>query len=222
MKTYGFDGMDLDWEYPGAPDRGGVSTDGANLVTLLQEMRQAFGTTYGISVTLPSSYWYLRWFDLSGMQEYLDWFNVMSYDIHGTWDSSNKFTGPYVRPHTNLTEIEEGLDLLWRNSVDPSKVTLGIGWYGRSFTLADSGCTTPGCIFSEGANAGPCTGTPGILSNSEIRDIITQYSLTPTMDTTAAVKWVTWNSNQWVSYDDGETMQLKISYANSRCLGGMM
>lgn len=45
-------------------------------------MRAAWGTKYGISATLPSSYWYLRWFDLKGLEKYLDWLNMMSYDIH--------------------------------------------------------------------------------------------------------------------------------------------
>lgn len=48
-------------------------------------MREAFGDSYGISITLPSSFWYLQHFDVVTMQDYLDWFNVMSYDIHGTW-----------------------------------------------------------------------------------------------------------------------------------------
>lgn len=222
MQTYSFDGVDIDWEYPGAPDRGGVPTDGANLVLLLQEMRAVFGSKYGISMTLPSSYWYLRWFPVSDLQDSLDWFNFMSYDIHGVWDGTNQFTGPYVQPHTNLTEIDEGLDLLWRNNIDPTKVTLGIGWYGRSFTLADPACNTPGCVFTQGADPGPCTDTSGILSNAEITSIISEYSLTPSMDATAAIKWITWNSNQWVSYDDGETVQLKMAYANSHCLGGTM
>jgi GH18 family chitinase len=222
MRTYGFDGVDLDWEYPGAPDRGGSPADTANFVALLQDMRAGFGTTYGISATLPSSYWYLRWFDLAGMEPYLDWFNFMSYDIHGVWDGQNQFTGPYVRPHTNLTEIDEGLDLLWRNSIDPSKVTLGLGWYGRSFTLTDPSCTTPGCTFSAGGNAGPCTGTAGILSNAEITSVISANSLTPVMDAAAAIKWIVWDSNQWVSYDDGETVQMKMLYAMEKCLGGVM
>jgi chitinase len=127
-----------------------------------------------------------------------------------------------VRPHTNLTEIEQGLDLLWRNNIDPSKVTLGLGWYGRSFTLADPSCTTPGCVFTSGGNAGPCTGASGILSNAEIMDVIASNSLTPSFDATAAIKWITWDTNQWVSYDDGETVQMKINYANQRCLGGTM
>lgn len=38
--------------------------------------------------------------------------DVMSYDIHGVWDAGSKYTGPYLRPHTDLTEINEGLDQL--------------------------------------------------------------------------------------------------------------
>ncbi|KAL4860567.1 hypothetical protein BDV12DRAFT_191629 [Aspergillus spectabilis] len=222
MQAWGFDGVDLDWEYPGADDRGGIPEDTANFVKLLQDMRNAFQGRYGISVTLPASYWYLRWFDLQGMQENVDFLNIMTYDIHGVWDASNKNTGPYVRPHTNITEIKLGLDLLWRNDIDPSRVNFGLGWYGRSFTLKDPTCNQPGCVFSYGAKPGECTNSAGTLSNSEIRRIITKNNLTPTLDAEAAVKWISWNSDQWVSYDDGETIQMKLAEANKLCLGGVL
>jgi chitinase len=127
MDTYGFDGVDLDWEYPGADDRGGSSQDTANYVTLAKEMRAAFGSKYGLSMTLPTSYWYLQHFDLKGIVDSLDWFNLMSYDLHGTWDAQSAFLGPYIACHTNMTEIDLGLDLLWRAGVPPSKVILGQG-----------------------------------------------------------------------------------------------
>ncbi|KUJ13269.1 glycoside hydrolase [Mollisia scopiformis] len=221
MTTWGFDGVDLDWEYPGAPDRGGINADTANFVALLRDMRAAFGNLYGISCTVPASFWYLRWFDIKGMEQYLDFFNVMTYDIHGVWDSTNKFTGPYVRPHTNLTEIRQGLDLLWRNNVNPANVNMGLGWYGRSFTLSDPSCNRPGCVFSSGGNPGECTKSAGTLSNAEILRIIHTKGLTPEMDSVAGVKWVSWG-NQWVSYDDGETIALKIDAANRWCLGGKL
>lgn len=127
-----------------------------------------------------------------------------------------------VQAHTNLTEIDDAMDLLWRENIDSSKVVLGLGFYGRAFTLADPSCNTPGCAFSGGANPGNCTQTSGILSDAEISAIITQYNLTPTLDATAAVKYMSWDSDQWVSYDDTETFQMKIEYANSLCLGGVM
>lgn len=94
-------------------------------------------------------------------------------------------------------EITNGLDLLWRNDIDSAKVVLGLGFYGRSFTLKDPTCNKPGCAFSGGGIAGNCSAASGILSNAEIQRIITQYDLTPTLDTTAAVKYMSWNSDQW-------------------------
>ena len=64
MRHYGFDAVDIDWEYPGAPDRQpnqvNSQADGDNYVLLLQEMRAAFDsqpTKYEISFTAPTSYW---------------------------------------------------------------------------------------------------------------------------------------------------------------------
>jgi chitinase len=52
----------------------------------VKNVRAAFdasGHSYGISVTLPTSYWYLQHFDVVGLEQYVDWFNVMTYDLHG-------------------------------------------------------------------------------------------------------------------------------------------
>lgn len=132
--------------------------------------------------------------------------------------------GPYLAPHTNVSEIDSGLDLLWRAGVTPDKVVLGLAWYGRSFTLSSPSCNTPNgiCQFSGPANAGPCSNAAGILDDQEIQDIISTNKLTPMFDKTAAVKWITWDTNQWVSYDDADTFALKRQFANSRCLGGTM
>jgi chitinase len=55
---------------------------------------------------------------------------------------------------------------------------------------------------------------------SEIESIIAQNSLTPILADADAVKYIVWNSNQWVSYDDAQTFKMKVDYANSICLGG--
>ncbi|RHZ48405.1 uncharacterized protein CDV56_104274 [Aspergillus thermomutatus] len=227
MEKYGFDGIDIDWEYPAASDRGGRTADTANYVSLLKELKEACGDSYGITVTLPSSYWYLQGFDVVSMADYVDYFNFMSYDIHGTWDGNSNYTSSVVNPHTNLTEITDGLDLLWRNNIDPGKVTLGLGFYGRSFTLKDSGCNTPGCAFDTsaysagGAAPGACTQTSGILSDYEINRILKQYNPTVQYDAAAGVNWITWNENQWVSFDNAKTLKQKADFANSKCFGGL-
>lgn len=58
MNRYGFDGIDIDWEYPGAPDRGGKTEDTNNFVLLLQDMRSTFQASsrpFGLTFTAPAS-----------------------------------------------------------------------------------------------------------------------------------------------------------------------
>ncbi|GIK01365.1 hypothetical protein Aspvir_005399 [Aspergillus viridinutans] len=228
MRYYGFDGVDLDWEYPQADDRGGAPDDKENYAMLVLEMRSAFGSEFGITMTIPASYWYLQHYDFHNMEGLVDWFNLMSYDIHGTWDKDSKFVGPYIAPHTNVTEIDMGLDLLWRARVPPSKVVMGMAFYGRSFRLKDPACNQPNgqCEFvyenGMGAAPGPCSKASGILNLAEIQDIVYENNLTPYWDQKAMVKWITWDQDQWVSYDDEDTLRGKRDFAQYRCLGGYM
>jgi chitinase len=153
---------------------------------------------------------------------YADWINLMTYDLHGVWDASDPI-GSIVQGHTNLTEIILAAELFWRVNIPPEKIVMGFGFYGRSFTLADPSCTTPGCPFSGASNPGPCTNTAGILGYYEIMDILAQKSsITPVHDATDAVNYFVFDDNQWVSYDDAVTFQQKVSWANSVGLGGAM
>ncbi|KAI9876312.1 MAG: hypothetical protein M1830_006786 [Pleopsidium flavum] len=224
LRQYAFDGVDFDWEYPGASDRGGKPEDGINFTQFLKELQAAISkgpTKYIVSFTAPTSFWYLRHFDIKGTMDNVDWANVMSYDLHGEWDSTDPI-GSHVLAHTNLTEIKQALDLFWRNDVSPNKLNLGLGFYGRSFQLAEPSCWQPGCLFKGGASPGPCTHNSGTLSYKEITQIIDQNKLTPYYDKEDAVKYITWNGDQWVSYDDQDTFQQKIKFANDLGLGGLL
>ena len=50
--------------------------------------------------------------------------------------------------HSNMTEFDDSFSILWENDVDPAKVTLGLGFYGRSYTLNDASCSSPVCGIS--------------------------------------------------------------------------
>ncbi|CAK7230765.1 hypothetical protein SCUCBS95973_007682 [Sporothrix curviconia] len=196
MQTWGFTAVDIDWEYPEAPDRSGRGEDFANFPVFLQQLRGALNAYgFGLSVTLPSSYWYLQHFDLPRLQPWVDWFNVMEYDLHGTWDIGNQWAGAFLNAHTNLTEIRDSFDLLWRNNVDPAKINLGLAMYGRS------------------TNGGQ-RGLHG--TRLEIEDIIAANGLSPTLYADAAVKTISWGDNQWVSFDDADTWKIKATMP-SRC-----
>ncbi|ETS74742.1 hypothetical protein PFICI_13226 [Pestalotiopsis fici W106-1] len=222
----GFDGIDFDWEYPTAQERGGRQGDGANFTQFLKEFREAIhdsGKDYIVTFTAPVSYWYLRGFDLEQMMTYVDWVNVMSYDLHGTWDQQDQSSiSGQVLAHTNLTEIDSALNLFWRNNVDPAKVALGLGLYGRTYTLSDPSCYHPGCATTTPGKAGPCTAQDGILSYREIMQVISDTGASPHTDEAARVEYMVYNDNQWVSYDSPRTFKSKIEYANKLGLSGLM
>jgi chitinase len=94
-----------------------------------------------------------------------------------------------------VTEIKDILDLLWRNNITSSKVNLGLAFYGRSFTLASSSCSEPGCPYLSAGDAGECSNQAGILLGSEIEQIISDNYLNPVLYTDAAVKTITWNED---------------------------
>ncbi|KAH7401176.1 glycoside hydrolase superfamily, partial [Pyrenochaeta sp. MPI-SDFR-AT-0127] len=222
MDTYGFQGADLDWEYPVDTKRGGRKADADNLVLLVQEMRDAFGSRFGISLTLAPDYWYLRGFKPKAMEPYLDFMGFMAYDLHGPWDTDVKALGSIVRPHTDITEIYNNLKPLWFDGVDPAKINLGLAYYGRTYKLADASCGTMNqCKFSGPGAAGECTAFEGVLSNREIRALV-NGGAQPYLNKTAMLKYMNYAGDSWVGFDDSETIAMKEDFANSMCLGGTM
>ncbi|KAJ9384090.1 CAZyme family GH18 [Paecilomyces variotii] len=200
LGQYGYDGIDFDWEYPGAGDRGSRQEDGVNYALLLQELCTAIdacGKDYIVTFTAPTSYWYLQNFDMTGMVPYVDWVNMMSYDLHVVWDATDVYIDSEVFAHKNLTEISLVLDLGYWVSMDARTSSL----------MARAG--------SQGAHS----------LRQELQEnaqIITSTGPTPYVNTTAAVSYMVYNGNNWVSFDDATTFAAKIEYANKIGLGGLM
>ncbi|KAK1540495.1 hypothetical protein CPAR01_06484 [Colletotrichum paranaense] len=129
MSTYGFDGVDLDWEYAVAEDRSGRGVDYVNFPKFMSRLKASFNSGQkGISITLPASFWYLQHFDIIALAKTAHWFNIMSCDLHGTWDKNTTWVGACLNARSNLTEVDLALDLLWRNNINPSQVVMGLGF----------------------------------------------------------------------------------------------
>jgi chitinase len=92
----GLDGVDFDWEYPGAPDIPGVppgsAEDGPNYLAFLKLVRAALPADMSIGIAAPASYWYLKGFPISDIASVVDYIVYMTYDLHGQWDYGNSFS----------------------------------------------------------------------------------------------------------------------------------
>lgn len=113
---------------------------------------------------------------------------------------------------------------LWFDGVLPEKLNLGLAYYGRTYKLSNPSCGKMGCDFipGQGGSPGSCTAFPGLLTNREIKQIISAQVITPYLNETAMVKYFTYDNDSWIGYDDKETYALKEGLANNRCLGGTM
>uniref|UniRef100_A0A0P0CM87 chitinase n=1 Tax=Hypocrella siamensis TaxID=696354 RepID=A0A0P0CM87_9HYPO len=226
VNSHEFDGIDIDWEYPGAEDRGGKDEDFANFPVFIAKLKKALSTTtagrHGVSITLPAYSQYLRHFDMKALEPYVDFFNIMTYDLHGSWDMSNG-VGPYLNAHTNLTEVKKVMDLLWRDGVNPDKVVLGLAFYGRTYIMQEPDtCRDPGCKYISKGSEAPCGNEAGVVFNSEIEQVASQTSGQAQLYEDAAVKILRYNHDHWMSFDDEETFAMRVGFAKSQCLGGVM
>jgi chitinase len=211
-----FDGIDLDWEYPNAC---GLSCDTTSTKNAFSSMMKAMRAEFGndlvtAAVTADASAGgKIEAADYGTAAQYINWYNVMTYDFFGAWAKN----GP-TAPHSPLTSYDgipqqgfnsaEAIAKFKATGVPATKLLLGIGFYGRGW----SGVTqaAPG-----GTATGPAAGT----YEAGIEDYKVLRNSCPATGTIAGTAYAHCGTNWW-SYDTPATVKSKMDWAENQGLGG--
>ena len=218
VKDLGFDGIDIDWEYPANDAEAG------NFVLLLQTVRSAlnaYASSAGVPTPVltaavpagPTNYKILH---LSGMNTYLDFFNLMAYDYAGSWSTATGHDANLYPSSNNPASTPYSTDAAIKDyiaaGVTPSKIVMGMPIYGRSFE-ATTGMGQPFSGIGSGSwengvwdyKALPKAGA----TETTATDVVGAYSYDPT-------------AKEIISYDNPAVVSTKVSYIKSKGLGGSM
>jgi len=244
LTSYGFDGLDFDWEYPGGRGgKGGLPTDKENFVILLRELKAAFeehrsiygGSRLLLTAAVTCGGWSVdRAYDVVGLSSVLDFINLMTYGFHSAWSPSNTLTGH----HSPLFALPEeknpshpghnhNSDFAVRNWIKhgakPSQILMGMSSYGRGYTLADP--KQHGFYAKATGDIAPAlsTSSKGAWTFSEYcqRMKSEQSEWKIYRDPDAKVPY-TVNGNSWLGFDDVESVRIKSEYIKNMGLGGAM
>ncbi|CAJ2509650.1 Uu.00g146760.m01.CDS01 [Anthostomella pinea] len=219
IKNLGFDGIDIDWEFPQNPG------EAADFVALLQTVRDAMDA---YSRTLPTPYHFeltvacpagasnYDKLDIPAMDRLLDFWNLMAYDYAGSWDQTAGHQANLYHcaqnPHCTPFNTAAALDHYTSRGVAPHKIVVGMPLYGRAFQATDG----PGTPYS---GVGEGTWENGVhdykklpLPGAEER-----------IDREAGASYCYYpGSRTMVSYDTVPMARVKTEFVKDRRLGGAM
>lgn len=138
VRSYGLDGIDIDWEYPGTPTSENISysaNDDKNFTKLIKDLRATLGADRIVSMASSSSARYVIFRDFI---DYMDWVNLMTYDMG---DPPEHHNAPLYKSSRTYRSCDEAVALHLAAGVPYDKMVMGMAFYGRddnhTFTSGD-------------------------------------------------------------------------------------
>lgn len=134
LRERNFDGLDLDWEYPGDKSRGGRDNDGIKLIKFVELFKQ-INPDLLLTMASPAGPHHYERLPLGELSKFLDWYNLMSYDFSGhSWT-------PEIGGHTRLNPEhakdpwsgDNAVQAYIDAGVPRAKIVYGLAAYGRVF-----------------------------------------------------------------------------------------
>lgn len=213
LKQYQFDGIDIDWEYPTSSVAGIGSNkeDKQNLNLFCEELKQAMNAyrqdlILSIAVTTSDTF-----FDFRTLNQYVDIFNVMTYD-YAMGNTAYHDSALYrVNASSSMSNAVEFM----KARVDADKIVPGAAFYARRGTFASMTNQNLSASLSTSMGNNP-------LSFAKLKALIlTDSTYVEQYDAQAEAAYII-RSGVFYSYDNERSIQAKCNYVKNQGLGGLM
>lgn len=157
-------------------------------------------------------------YDIPKLSNYLDWFSLMTYDYHDSYDERTGHAAPLYS--TNQLSIDATIRYFMDAGAPSRKLVMGLTSYGRTQTLKNPKLQDIGSPASGPGYSGPIANIPGALAFYEICQKTKQKDWTVIHNPDTKIGTFAFKNDQWVSYDDADNIRAKANYIIKNKLGG--